>query len=348
MATTTPSLAPGTTTAVSIAQSDKGSDSEEEQTQRTAKAYTSLQAAAAKDTIIVRLKNKNKLLMITNNGDLQTFSGVDLPSIVRKLDSSRAGDGTIKLNDSTYRMKSKSYRVVGSNSITLIEVNRPLYNRDYTFRDSTGRKSASLYVSPRTTHQFDIDLGLNMYLENGGQVESNQPYTLDNLNSRYVALRLLNSTRIGASKSPHRFQYGIEVSWFNFRYNKKVKIDQEDGTGNLIWVTAPAGQSDYEASKLTVAYLNVPLMYYHQSKKGLRWGIGGYVGYKLDEYSKVEQDRATIRGGKGDFNINTFQAGVRAQVGWRGVDFFCNYNLTSLHRAGRGPQLTPIAFGISL
>lgn len=308
-----------------------------------------LLAAAPKDTIILRLKNKNKLVMISNDGDLNQFLSVDLPTIVRKLDSSRAVDGTVRLADSTYRMKSRSYKVLGSPTITFVEVNRPINNWNLWPRDTNGKRVyTSTYSPKRTTHQFDIDFGLNMYLDNGKQVDGQAPYALDNLNSRYIAIKALNSTRIGAAKSPHRILYGVELSWYNFRYQKKVKIDQDETTGDLIWQTAPAGQPDYEASKLTVAYLNLPLMYYYYPKKGIRMGAGGYVGYKLDEYNKVEQDGKVIRGGRGDFNINTFQAGLRAQVGWRGVDIFCNYNLTPLFREGRGPVLTPIAFGINL
>jgi len=301
-----------------------------------------------KDTIIIKLKNRNKMMLITTNGDLSSFVNVDLATVVGKLDSSRNDGGTFRTNDSTIKMKSRTYRVAGSSSIKFIEVNRPNWDRhslDSIMHDakvwgrSTNRK--------RTTGQLDIDFGLNLYTANGAQVDSREPYTLDNLNSRYFALRFLSKTRLGASSSPHHLQYGLELSWYNFKFGKKLRIEQDGTTGDLSWNPAPQGQNNYDDSKLTVAYLNAPLMYYYQRSRGLRFGFGGYAGYKLDEYSKVSQDNKTIRAGEGDFNINNVQLGLRGQVGWGGIDVFCNYNLTTLFKADRGPSLTPIAFGIS-
>lgn len=301
-----------------------------------------------KDTIIIKLKNRNKMMLITTNGDLSSFVDVDLGTVVGKLDSSRNDGGTYRTTDRTIKMKSRTYRVVGSGNIKLIEVNRP--NWDSHSLDSM-MHNVKIWNRPshrkRTTGQLDIDFGLNLYTANGAQVDSREPYTLDNLNSRYFALRFLSKTRLGSTGSPHHLLYGVELSWYNFKFGKKLRIEQDGTTGDLSWNPAPQGQDSYDDSKLTVAYLNAPLMYYYQAKRGVRFGFGGYAGYKLDEYSKVSQSNRTIRAGEGDFNVNNIQLGLRGQVGWGGIDVFCNYNLTNLFKTDRGPSLTPIAFGVS-
>jgi hypothetical protein len=141
--------------------------------------------------------------------------------------------------------------------------------------------------------------------------------------------------------------YGFDLAWYNFKFSKKLKIDQDPLTGDLVWKSPNTGEAEYEDSKLTVAFLNVPIMYYFQPRNGLRLGFGGYAGYKLDEYNKVYQSGKTIRAGEGDFNLNNVQYGLRAQAGWRGVDLFCNYSISTLFKDGKGPTLTPIAFGVT-
>ena len=201
---------------------------------------------------------------------------------------------------------------------------------------------------PRTTQRLDLNLGLNFYTEDGNLVDANAPYTLSPLGSRYFSIRGLQQTRLGGKDSKHHILYGLEVAWNNYMYDKDLRIEKNNDV--VEWNAAPTGNPAYNKSKLTVCNLNVPVMYYFEQKDGWRGGVGFYGGYRLASYSKV---RFNNDGGRererqhNNFNLNDFQYGVRAQVGFREVDVFVNYTLSPVFRDNQGlPNLNTWTFGI--
>lgn len=315
------------------------------------------------DTVIVRLKNGNKIMLVVNNGDMKSFKNYDFQALIQNLDTLGYGksnatpaDTNIKIVKTKAEAKPKRtterVEIVRENgTVTITKIEGSGYSQTVTEKQVITPKP----VKPWGTHgAFDLDLGLNTYLEDGRQVDNDKPYLLDQLNSRYVSIGLKSVTRIASSKSNY-LKYGFDVAWNNFKYEKypvsgrRMRIEQ-DGT-NLVWRAPAEGQADFDDSKLTIAWLNLPLMLIHRSKEhGLRYGIGGWFGYRLTAYNKVTQNGKwdPIRSG-GDFNLNNYQWGVRGEVGWRGVNVFVNYALTPLHRPdANNPTLTPISFGISL
>ena len=85
--------------------------------------------------------------------------------------------------------------------------------------------------------------------------------------------------------------------------------------------------------------------------ESFRIGIGPYVGYRIDSYSKnvieVDGEKHKDRNHE-NFYLDNFRYGLRLQIGFRDTDLFFNYDLNELFTAGKGPKLNAFSFGITL
>lgn len=217
-----------------------------------------------------------------------------------------------------------------------------------------------------TKHSLNMDLGINNWLSNGEFPESNELYAVRPLWSFYVAF---NSTFKTSISGPLFLEWGGGIDWYNFKLeNDNVQIFQGDDNVEFIEI------SDVNAikSKLTVNYINVKLVpmldfsygrrlakemgnrsvkITRYKKQGFRIGAGIYGGYRLSSYSKFvykesgDREKEHIRK---SFYLNNWRYGVRVQMGYKGVDVFMTYDLNELFREGRGPELNPITFGITI
>lgn len=215
------------------------------------------------------------------------------------------------------------------------------------------------------THNFfDIDLGINNFLEDGQSPdENNAAYAVKPWGSWYVALKSVNETHVGG---PFNLQWGVDVSWYNFKFQNEALRLSEDP--NQIIFGEETGDFSPIKSKLTAAYINVSLVpmlkfgershhsdsfHWHgwRNDGGFRIGAGGYAGYKIASYAKyvteVDGDKDKDRD-KDGFYLNNFRYGVRLQMGFRDVDVFVNYDLNELFAENRGPQLNAFSFGVVL
>jgi hypothetical protein len=230
----------------------------------------------------------------------------------------------------------------------------PSDNESHTSETSRSKRRHS---DRRTTHHWNLDLGLNNYLQNGSFPDAlGEPWGLRPLGSRYVAISTLNRTRLGQPGSVAHIQWGLSLDWYNFMFQDNVQIQRGP---DQAFVSEPAVSGrNLDKSKLTAAYINTPLMLvldFGKSKnRGFNIGFGGYTGYRIAGYSKIryEDNNRTRRERNHDnFYLNNVRYGLTAQVGYRGVTFFGNYDLNPLFSEGRGPggqNLNAVSFGIRL
>jgi len=83
---------------------------------------------------------------------------------------------------------------------------------------------------------------------------------------------------------------------------------------------------------------------------GFRVGVGPYVGYLIDSYSKqVHTEGGDKKKEKhhDNYYLTNLRYGVRLQVGFDDLDFFFNYDINNLFVDNKGPQLNAFSFGIS-
>ncbi len=210
----------------------------------------------------------------------------------------------------------------------------------------------------RTKQSFNFDLGTNNYLSNGKFPDGdNALYTVRPWGSWYVAANSIQRTRISNKVF---LEWGLGVSWYNFKFqNDKTIISKDDNGLNF-----SLDQRDVNSikSKLTVSYINASLVpvidFGGDSKKarvwggyhnGFRLGVGPYVGYRMGSHTKMayKDDGSREKDHNRDnFYLENFRYGVRAQIGYRSTDIFINYDMNDLFIAGKGPQVNAISFGV--
>lgn len=195
---------------------------------------------------------------------------------------------------------------------------------------------------------FNGFIGLNSYISGTNAPISDQ-YSLKPFGSRYFSIGWLRSTNItNGEKARLKLGIGVNFSWYNFMLEN-----------NNIWTKGPSAVElipspiNLKKSKLTVSYLDVPLIPYLAFKKGKfieHLGFGGYVGYRLGSHSKT---KSTNGGNKNheynNFYLNDFRYGLTFQLGLNNfADLFVNYDLNPLFKTNKGPNLNAISFGIRL
>ncbi len=195
-------------------------------------------------------------------------------------------------------------------------------------------------------HEFEFLIGLNNYLGAGNKLpdNNNAVYSLDPITSWTYGLNSVHEV----SFSPYfksLFQFGLQ--WYNFALaDEQYQIIEN---GEVVDFVDRSNQLDATRSKLNITYLNagvVPMFSLGKSSSSFRFGAGVYGGYRIGSKSKFKYEDDGKDVNRDNFHLNSLRYGIKAQVGWKGVDLFATYDLNSLYIDNRGPQLNAIAFGL--
>lgn len=197
---------------------------------------------------------------------------------------------------------------------------------------------------------FNVYLGLNNFTNKVGVAASSDLLALKPFGSRYFSMGWTKSANITNGPNARlKLGIGVNFSWYNFMLENS----------NNIWTKGPSqveivpSSTSLKKSKLTISYIDVPLIPYLAFKEGKfieHFGFGGYVGYRLDSHSKTKSNN---RGKKeheyNNFYLNDFRYGLTLQLGINNfADLFVNYDLNDLFKTNRGPQLSGLSFGVRL
>jgi hypothetical protein len=209
-----------------------------------------------------------------------------------------------------------------------------------------------------TEQSFNFDLGTNNFLEKGKFPNSeNANYAVRPWGSWYIGLASIQRTRLARN---FFLEWGMGVSWYNFKFEKDNIVIQKDDNG--LQFLEDNREVDFKKSKLTVSYITasiVPVIDFSNSSdksrmwdndgSAFRFGIGPYVGYRIGSHTKLvyeeDGDREKDKN-KDSFYLNNFRYGARLQFGYRSTDFFFNYDLNELFSAGKAPKLNAFSFGV--
>lgn len=214
------------------------------------------------------------------------------------------------------------------------------------------------YKPGRTWHSFDFDLGTNNYISNGDFPNADDDlYAVRPWGSWYVAINSTQRTRLARN---FFIEWGLGISWYNFKFQKdNVMIQRNDNGVDFVLDTRDV---DHIKSKLSATYFNISLIpildFGDHSKKPRIWdgygsefriGLGPYVGYRLASKSKLvfsdDGDREKEKN-RSSFDLSNLRYGARFQIGFRSTDFFINYDINELFEEGKGPKLNAVSFGI--
>lgn len=340
------------------------------------------------DTVIIELNNKSKILIYTDDrASLEDLQQYDINKMLKDINLALESkkiqrvemadkDGKKYLKDTTVILgdgaSAKSKIRIGNMEL-LVDADEwedveDEWNEDIPVKKYQYEEEAI----DRTRHYFNIDFGINNWLDNGKFPDADgQPYSVKPWGSWYIALNSVNRTWLSG---PLFLEWGGGVSWYNWKMqNTDVMISK--GTERIEFTD----QTIYNGkkSKLTAPYINlsvVPVVDFAKGrrqvknlergsvkfrtykKQGIRFGLGGYVGYRLGGHTKFVYDDEDGKKQKDkdrdNFYLTNVRYGIRGQIGYKGLDLFVMYDLNNVFANDRGPEgsngLNAITFGITL
>jgi hypothetical protein len=332
------------------------------------------------DTIIVNFGKKGKMIIfVDNKEDFKALKAYDLNTLLSKiniyLDSTYEEDYmndtsftfntpyTVKTNDQgevKIRVESKEdlqdledklekaakKLEDATEDIEKISVRLGSLHIDINpDEDKSSEDKVKVYhKSPdekRIRHYVNFHIGLNNYFEKD-HFPSNEttPYTLSPFRSRYFAVDFTQKVRLSESLF---FTMGAELEFNNYMLRDEVEIKKDNG--NIAFLPL---ERDVRKSKLATTYFNLPAMILLNIDKKVTLGFGGYVGYRLGSHSKIKYTSGDDIKDKhrSNFYLNDWKYGLRGILGVKDVKFFMNYDLNTMFKGEREPQLNSVSFGI--
>lgn len=225
-------------------------------------------------------------------------------------------------------------------------------------KDEQKNKNKDLYERKG----FNVYIGLNGL---AGKMPENvitvypSPYLnsdseLKPLGSRFVSLDFTHAATFArGKKSAFKVGYGFTFDWYNFMFDHNRVVTKTSSATNFQPILVGGNEVQLSKNKLTASYITLPIVPHvvFSKQSAVRMiGLGGYVSYRLDSWTKtIEEKTDNLSRIGSNFNLNQVRYGVKAEVALRHVgEFFFNYDLSPLFQKDLGPQLTAFSFGIKL
>lgn len=302
------------------------------------------------DTVIINLTNTTRVVLtMEDREDISVLKDYDFQQLFDDIiDKLERNDTTFSLKDLTDTIPETEQEESWSNDEYNWEDNGDDEEWDTDWNKKRGR----------TTQSFNFDLGTNNYVDDGKFPDSeNAPYAVRPWGSWYVGLNSIQRTRIARN---FFVEWGLGLSWYNFKFQKDNILIEKDDQG-VSFVEDNVRDADFLKSKLTVCHINaslVPMLDFSNSStrsriwdssSAFRIGLGPYIGYRIDSYSKIKYKEAgeTEKDKNHDsFYLENIRYGMRLQIGFRSTDLFINYDMNDLYSPGKGPSLNAFSFGV--
>jgi hypothetical protein len=284
--------------------------------------------------------------LTAKSGEIEASGASDIKiNITEKADIIAGGASNVKLTDKPADV-TETTKGVGSIKYGMTESDPSDVSTGYT-GSQTGKKKFN-------GNWGGVELGFNTYVNS--QFQTGLPTAYDFLElipgkSMTIQLNLFEYNIPLIHKSLGLVT-GLGLWVNNYRFDNNI-ILMTDSV--MIYGYADTTRS-YVKSKLTASYLALPLIIEHQfrNKKGneiFHIGIGGYGAVKLGSKTKTvhihENTKVKTKDHK-NYRLNPFKYGITARVGYRKLNFFANYNLSTLFKDNKGPELYPFEAGITL
>lgn len=204
---------------------------------------------------------------------------------------------------------------------------------------------------------FNIYFGLNTFGGTSSIGGSFNPtnFELNALGSRYFGMGFVRSATLSQSVSKSvRLSYGVEMSWSNYMFdNNTVLAKGSDAVSFYTYLDDNGKAVTLSRNKLTIASLMLPVMPYIAFKKSnfvQFLGLGGYLGYRVDSYTKTKEDESGHKQwNHNSFFLNPVRYGLSFELGLKALPvLFFNYDLSNVFQNARGPKINGINFGIRI
>ena len=217
----------------------------------------------------------------------------------------------------------------------------------------TGKSGLNFWEDEFSGHWAGVDFGFNLFLNEEYSDYSSDFMNNDVLRSNSVHINFIQQS-IGLQRNRNTIGLltGIGVRFFSYRLNDDVSITLDE---NNIVQPQELDAATIKKSKLGLVSLMVPLLAEFQlpinNYRNRVYISGGIFGeLKLNSHTKVKyKDEQNEKLKVVDhFSIRDFNYGIMLRTGYRGINLYATYNLLGFFIAGKGPELTPFSFGITL
>lgn len=323
-----------------------------------AEATPSINHSVASDSVVVEFGKSGRIVIIVDSKeDFEKLKLMNINQIIRELDleeNEASGETTIveiKRKDGSSKQVVK---VTEDGAETEVYIGNMRLFVDETGENTKVRFEPGLKrkVDPPFRTYFNLDLGVNNYLEDGKFPTSDKSYAVKGWGSWNVGLNFMAAQRI--SKGFY-WDFGLGFQFYNFKFeNRDFQAIRGDESIDFIQRTDVNGLK----SKISASYITAMTMLEldfgkmnDNGRSGVRIAAGPYAGYRLGGQSKYvyrELDGSNRSKDKQDTGLylQNFRYGIRGELGIGRVKFFTTYDLNELFQAGKGPELNPITFGI--
>lgn len=147
---------------------------------------------------------------------------------------------------------------------------------------------------------------------------------------------------------------GLGLQLQSYRLYKNITL-REDATGK-VFPENIGNFDDNQKSKLSVVYLVLPLLAEYQLpvnhyEDRFYISAGLYSGLRLESHTKIkyrEERKKEKLKTPSDFSLTKFKYGIMVRTGYRSINLYGTWDISSLFKKGYGPVLTPFSFGVTL
>jgi hypothetical protein len=196
-----------------------------------------------------------------------------------------------------------------------------------------------------------VELGLNGYSNIAGAttLPGSSMYTLDYLRSTVVNINPFERN-FKLYKNYIALTTGLGFQFNRFMFEKDFSIIPLKS--GLLEVNS---NTLFKKNMLKASYLTIPLLIQFNTnekhEKSFHVAIGGQFGLRLGSRTKQvwnddgdKKKEITIS----NFNLNPIQYGLTARIGYGNFNIFANYNLSSMFKNNKGPELYAFQIGVTL
>jgi hypothetical protein len=310
-----------------------------------------------KDSVVIEFGKAGRIVILVESlADFEKLKGMNINQIIAELgvqENKATGEVTlVELHKKDGSVK-EIVRVNENGPETEVRVGRMRVFVDESGADTKVKfeSDAKKEDNPNFSTHFNLDLGINNFLQEGSFPTSDQPYATKGWGSWNVGLNWMGSQRLTDGL---RWNFGLGFQWYNFKFENRDNqaIRGQDQISFVERTDVTGVKSKLSASYLTaMTLLKVNL---GKTEEGVSLAAGPYVGYRLGGRSKFvyeEPGSSTDRIEKVNTGLylENLRYGFRGEVGiGKHLTFFSTYDLNELFQEGKGPALNPISFGIKL
>jgi len=151
---------------------------------------------------------------------------------------------------------------------------------------------------------------------------------------------------------------GVGIGMHNLYSNSYI----EDVKADSIAFIPIQDDIAYKKSKISLAYIDVPLEFRIKTKKHFRMAFGFKFGFLVNAHAKYKGNRFTVDDDGTAFTdgtsvkekqkdirqVESFRYGPTFRIGYKWINLTAYYQLSKVFKVDRGPQIYPVTIGLAV